>query len=32
MLVAAEARGWADLDWSVLGRLAAANAGLSDAR
>lgn len=30
MLVAAEARGWADLDWSVLGRLAAANAGLSD--
>ena len=28
MLVAAEARGWADLDWSVLGRLAAANAGL----
>jgi 3-hydroxyisobutyrate dehydrogenase-like beta-hydroxyacid dehydrogenase len=29
MLVAAEARGWADLDWSVLGRLAAANAGLS---
>lgn len=29
MLVAAKARGWADLDWSVLGRLAAANAGLS---
>jgi 3-hydroxyisobutyrate dehydrogenase-like beta-hydroxyacid dehydrogenase len=29
MLVAVEARGWADLDWSVLGRLAAANAGLS---
>jgi len=29
MLVAAEARGWEDLDWSVLGRLAAANAGLS---
>jgi 3-hydroxyisobutyrate dehydrogenase-like beta-hydroxyacid dehydrogenase len=29
MLVAAEGRGWADLDWSVLGRLAAANAGLS---
>lgn len=28
MLVAAEARGWGDLDWSVLGRLAAANAGL----
>jgi 3-hydroxyisobutyrate dehydrogenase-like beta-hydroxyacid dehydrogenase len=28
MLVAAEARGWADLDWSVLGRLSAANAGL----
>jgi 3-hydroxyisobutyrate dehydrogenase-like beta-hydroxyacid dehydrogenase len=29
MLVAAEGRGRADLDWSVLGRLAAANAGLS---
>jgi 3-hydroxyisobutyrate dehydrogenase-like beta-hydroxyacid dehydrogenase len=28
-LVAARARGWADLDWSVLGRLAATDAGLS---
>ena len=27
-LVAAEARGWAALDWSVLGKLAAADAGL----
>jgi 3-hydroxyisobutyrate dehydrogenase-like beta-hydroxyacid dehydrogenase len=29
-LVAAEARGWAGLDWSALGLLAAADAGLGD--
>jgi 3-hydroxyisobutyrate dehydrogenase-like beta-hydroxyacid dehydrogenase len=28
--VAAEARGWADLDWSALGRLAAFEAGIED--
>jgi 3-hydroxyisobutyrate dehydrogenase-like beta-hydroxyacid dehydrogenase len=31
-LVAMVARGWADLDWSALGLLAAVNAGLSDGR
>jgi 3-hydroxyisobutyrate dehydrogenase-like beta-hydroxyacid dehydrogenase len=30
-LVAAEARGWSELDWSALGRLAAFEAGLPDA-
>ncbi|HYZ73281.1 MAG TPA: NAD(P)-dependent oxidoreductase [Chthoniobacterales bacterium] len=29
-LVAVEARGWSDLDWSALGRLAAFEAGLDD--
>jgi 3-hydroxyisobutyrate dehydrogenase-like beta-hydroxyacid dehydrogenase len=29
-LVAVIARGWADLDWSALGRLAACDAGLGD--
>jgi len=31
-LVAMAARGWADLDWSALGLLAAVDAGLSDGR
>ncbi|MBV8525775.1 MAG: NAD(P)-dependent oxidoreductase [Acetobacteraceae bacterium] len=31
-LVAMEARGWADLDWSALGLLAAVDAGLDDHR
>lgn len=30
-LVAVEARGWSDLDWSALGRLAAFEAGIPDA-
>jgi len=30
-LVAAEVRGWSDLDWSALGRLAALEAGIPDA-
>jgi 3-hydroxyisobutyrate dehydrogenase-like beta-hydroxyacid dehydrogenase len=29
-LVAVEARGWSDLDWSALGRLAAFEAGTLD--
>ena len=28
--VAAEARGWAELDWSALGRLAAFEAGIAE--
>ena len=31
-LVAMEARGWSNLDWSALGLLAAVDAGLGDAR
>jgi 3-hydroxyisobutyrate dehydrogenase-like beta-hydroxyacid dehydrogenase len=31
-LVAMVARGWAELDWSALGLLAAVDAGLSDGR
>ena len=31
-LVATIARGWADLDWSVLGLLAASEAGLSEVK
>jgi 3-hydroxyisobutyrate dehydrogenase-like beta-hydroxyacid dehydrogenase len=31
-LVAMVARGWADLDWSALGLLAAVDAGLDDGR
>jgi 3-hydroxyisobutyrate dehydrogenase-like beta-hydroxyacid dehydrogenase len=31
-LVAMMARGWADLDWSALGLLAAVEAGLNDNR
>jgi 3-hydroxyisobutyrate dehydrogenase-like beta-hydroxyacid dehydrogenase len=30
-LVAVEARGWSDLDWSALGRLAAFEAGVGEA-
>jgi 3-hydroxyisobutyrate dehydrogenase-like beta-hydroxyacid dehydrogenase len=29
-LIAVEARGWSDLDWSALGRLAAFEAGLPE--
>jgi hypothetical protein len=29
-LVAVEARGWSDLDWSALGRLAAFEAGIPE--
>jgi DNA-directed RNA polymerase beta subunit len=29
-LVAAEARGWSELDWSALGRLAAFEAGIPE--
>ena len=28
--VSAVARGWSDIDWATLGRIAAANAGLGD--
>jgi hypothetical protein len=32
MIVAMVARGWAELDWSALGLLAAVEAGLKDGR